>query len=218
MNLGDYQLIVFDWDGTLRDSIPTILACADSALAEHGLEADPEDVKKTVGLGLLQSVPQWSTGVDESNLSSIIERYSHHWRHGGHVLRLFPGAAELVERAATDGVDVTVATGKSRIGLDHDLEVSGLGSWIKSSRTPDECRPKPHGHMVTSLMEELRVSPEGTVVVGDTTHDLLMARDAGVDAVGVLTGAMQLEQLDEVATACVSSVGELLALYSPSGR
>ena len=213
MNLRPFDLVVFDWDGTLRDSIPTILACAKSALAEHDLEADPEDIKKTVGLGLVQSVPQWSPGVDESNLMSIIERYSHHWRHGGHVLQLFPGAAELVERIANAGALVTVATGKSRVGLDRDLELSGLGGWVKASRTPDECRPKPDGHMVTSLMDELGMTAEKTVVVGDTTHDLLMARDAGVTGVGVLAGAMDLTQLEGVATTCVGSVGDLLQAY-----
>lgn len=214
-----FDLIVFDWDGTLLDSAAAIVSAIQASCVDLGLPV-PEDARArhVIGLGLhdalRHAVPE--LGVDD--YPHMVERYRYHYLARDHELALFGGAAELIERLAGGGWQLAVATGKSRKGLDRALAHSGLGTFFQGTRCADECFSKPHPAMLEELMAELVVEPERTLMIGDTTHDLQMAQNARVGAVGVSYGAHPLEQLASVPSlACVDSMEALDSWLSQNG-
>ena len=133
-------------------------------------------------------------------------------------MALFPGVPELLDELRTGGHRLAVATGKSRRGLDHALQASGLSGYFVSSRCADETNPKPHPAMLLELMRELRLEAADLLMIGDTSHDLGMAKSAGVDAIAVTYGAHPGEALRALAPrACVSSVVELRRWLTANG-
>jgi phosphoglycolate phosphatase len=134
---------------------------------------------------LSQALP----GVPAREYQRIAERYRHHYLSQDHELSLFAGARELVEELADNGCLLGIATGKSRLGLNRALEASALKDFFHSTRCADECNSKPAPDMLLEIMEELGASPDQTLMIGDTTHDLQMARNAGVGALAVGYGA-----------------------------
>lgn len=144
--------------------------------------------------------------------AEFVTAYRLHFRAREDSMDLFPGVRELLERLRAGGWRLAVATGKSRRGLDRALEATGLGPYFAASRCADETNPKPHPAMLLELMEEIEVLREQVLMIGDTSHDLEMARSAGVDAVAVAYGAHPGEALRALAPrAVVASVGELQA-------
>ena len=209
-----FELIVFDWDGTIMDSIGTIVACARRSAEDLGYEPPPEaQVRDLVGLRLDTIARELFGPRGEAGQRRWIERYSHHWIHTFHRdLRPLPGALDTVEHLEKHEFLLAVATGKSRRGLDRDLHTTGLGPRFLATRTVDESPAKPSPQMLLELMQELGARPERTLMVGDTTHDIQMARNANVPSLGVLTGSHHRDQLIEAgAAACISSVAELPA-------
>lgn len=208
-----YELIVFDWDGTLMDSAAAIVrsiraACADLDLPDPG----EERARHVIGLGLADALQHAVPELPPARYPQMIERYRHHYLSRDHELVLFAGIGGLVGELAAAGHLLAVATGKSRIGLDRALQHSGLGSYFHSSRCADECFSKPHPQMLEELIAEFGVSPERTLMIGDTSHDLQMAGNAGVDALAVTYGAHSHEFLaGHAPLACLHSVGELSA-------
>jgi phosphoglycolate phosphatase len=127
-----------------------------------------------------------------------------------HELLLFEGAMDMIDELGAAGYALAVATGKTRKGLDRAFEVSGLGPRFHASRCADECRSKPHPQMLEELMDEFGVEPAATLMIGDTTHDLLMAKHAGVAALGVAYGAHPREALEaEAPLYCAGNVAQL---------
>lgn len=193
-----FRLIVFDWDGTLMDSIATIVACAVQA-AEDVDAADPGTaarIREAIGLGLDQTAQHVLPGSSEALRAAWVERYRHHWLNGFRDRPLlFPGVDAALERLAAEGYWLAVATGKSRSGLDRDLGGTGLAHRFLATRTVNESPSKPDPRMLLDILDELGVGRREALMVGDTTFDLDMAKNAGVDAVGVLTGSHQLERL-----------------------
>ncbi|MEW6293916.1 MAG: HAD-IA family hydrolase [Pseudomonadota bacterium] len=208
-----YELIVFDWDGTLMDSAAMIVDSVQSAARDLGLEPPPEErARHIIGLGLGDALRHALPDLPEDHYPELVERYRHHYLSRDHQLTLFAGAAALVRELAEHGFRLGVATGKSRKGLDRALAHSGLGTFFHGTRCADECHSKPHPQMIEELMDELAVAPEQTLMIGDTTHDLLMARNAGVDAVAVSYGAHPRTGLAEVNYRyCADSVADLQA-------
>lgn len=207
-----YRLLVFDWDGTLMDSIGSIVACAEAALAELGLAAVPvATIRSCVGLGMRDTVDRLSPGADEATARRLMEAYRHHWfstYRDQHVL--FPRAAATLAALADAGYLLAVATGKSRRGLDHDLATSDLGHRFHATRTADEARSKPHPQMLLDLLAELGARPAETLMIGDSRWDLEMAAGAGTPAVAVASGAHRREELAELAPlAILDEVGAL---------
>lgn len=142
----------------------------------------------------------------------MVERYRHHYLSGDHELALFEGTHALIESLHGQGYSLAVATGKSRKGLARALEFSGLGRFFHATRCADECFSKPHPAMLEELMDELGVARDVTLMIGDTTHDLQMARNAGVAGLAVSFGAHPVEQLlVEAPLACVHTPAELRA-------
>jgi phosphoglycolate phosphatase len=209
-----YRLVVFDWDGTLVDSIGSIVGCTREALADAGV-APPADevIRGAVGLGLTDTFERFYPQVDAALRERILDRYRHHWIATWHARHdPFPAAVATLETLAEAGVLLAVATAKSRRGLVRDFERTGLGRWFAATRTVDECPPKPSPAMLLELMEELGAGPRETLMVGDSRWDLEMARNAGIDAVGVLGGAHPHAELADCGPlACLPGVAALRA-------
>lgn len=193
-----YRLIVFDWDGTLMDSISTIVACAVRA-AEDVDAADAGTamrIRDAIGLGLDQTASQVLPGSTEALRAAWVERYRHHWLNGFRDRPLlFPGVEAALETLANEGYWLAVATGKSRNGLDRDLDGTGLGHRFLTTRTVNESPGKPDPRMLLDILDELGVGRREALMVGDTTFDLDMAKNAGVASVGVLSGSHSRERL-----------------------
>lgn len=207
-----HDLLVFDWDGTLMDSIATIVACARASHLDLDQEPPPDErVRALVGLRLDLIARDLLPGADAALHVAWIERYRHHWIHTFHEhLELLAGARETIETLTDSGYLLAVATGKSRRGLDRDLEATGLGPRFLASRTVDESPSKPSPGMLLELMDELGVRPERTLMIGDTSHDAEMARNAGVAAVGVLTGSHDRATLEDCGVVtCLDRVADL---------
>lgn len=206
-----YDLIVFDWDGTLLDSPGAIVACIQAACRDLGIEPPDDDAARhVIGLGLHDALSTALPRLDPSEYFRVAERYRHHFLSIDEQLNLFAGASELIGKLHGAGLLLGVATGKSRRGLERALATSGLGALFHGTRCADETHPKPHPAMLEEIMEELGAAAERTLMVGDTTHDLLMARSAGVDALAVSFGAHSRENLlAERPCACLDSFAEL---------
>lgn len=207
-----YRLLIFDWDGTLLDSIGAIVGCTRAALDELGLDGvDDADIRAVIGLGLRETVETMAPGCDEETFWSIVNAYRRHWL-GGWDSRpvLFDGVEELLTGLARDGHVLAVATAKGRKGLDNDLARTGLGHLFETSRTVDESPSKPNPGMILEILDETGVTADDCLMIGDTLHDLRMAANAGVAAVGVATGSGDPESLlASPALACLGSVIEL---------
>jgi phosphoglycolate phosphatase len=148
-------------------------------------------------------------GLPAERIPEFVERYREHFRAREHQMDLFAGMRELLELLQAKRI-LGIATGKSRRGLDRSLEATGLKPYFRASRCADETNPKPHPAMLLELMGELGVAPEAALMIGDTSHDLEMARAAGVDALAVTYGAHAEEGLRSChPRACVASVAEL---------
>lgn len=206
-----FELLVFDWDGTLMDSAAAIVTAIQSACRDLDLP-EPSDAlaRHVIGLGLEDAMKLAVPELEPSAYPRMAERYRHHYLLRDHELILFGGIRELIQELEEAGHYLAVATGKSRMGLSRALEVSGLGPYFHATRCADECFSKPHPQMLEELMEELGVAPGETVMIGDTTHDLLMATNAGVASLAVSYGAHEADVLSACSPlATFSRVDEL---------
>jgi len=206
-----YELLVFDWDGTLMDSAGAIVACVQKAACDLDLAPPSEAVARhVIGLGLGEALRYALPELPEERHAELADRYRHHYLARDEELRLFAGARELLDELRASGRRLAVATGKSRHGLERAMAASGLGPLFDATRCADECFSKPHPQMLLELMAECAVPAELTLMIGDTTHDVLMASNAGVDALAVSYGAHEADALAAAAPrACVHSVAEL---------
>jgi phosphoglycolate phosphatase len=208
-----FELIVFDWDGTLMDSAGAIVACIQAAAIDMGFPPPADErARHVIGLGLHEALRYALPDLEEGRHVELADRYRHHYLSQDNELTLFDGADALVRGLAVAGFTLAVATGKSRKGLDRAMAVSGLGDCFHASRCADECHSKPHPQMLEELMAEFGVPPSLTLMIGDTTHDLEMARNAGVASLAVSYGAHDRDALAAlVPLHCVESVAELTA-------
>jgi phosphoglycolate phosphatase len=208
-----YDLIVFDWDGTVMDSTAVIAGSIQAACRDLGLTVpDDEAARHVIGLGLSQALRYAVPDAPESMYELLVARYRHHFLAQDQAIPLFCGAHETIAELHGAGYWLGVATGKSRAGLDRALESTGLKKYFHATRTADQTFSKPHPAMLLELMDELAVDTERVLMVGDTTHDVLMAQNAKVDVVAVGYGAHPTEQLQELnPLALVGSFAELRA-------
>ena len=208
-----FELLIFDWDGTLIDSAGAIVACIQAAAQDLGLEV-PDDARArhVIGLGLRDALAYAMPALPESEYGRIAERYRHHFLARDADLPLFAGSRELLERLRARGHRLAIATGKSRAGLMRALEHQALAGIFEATRCADQCTPKPAPDMLLELMDELATTPDRTLMIGDTAHDLVMAANAGVAAVAVGYGAHPPEQLEALGPlALANSTAELAA-------
>jgi phosphoglycolate phosphatase len=215
-----YELIVFDWDGTLMDSAQEIITCFARASADLGITAPtPDEVKNVIGLGMQEALhilfPQITTDAERE---AVVERYRHHYFSADKVpSELFEGVFDLIQRLSRQGYMLAVATGKGRRGLDMVLERTGLGELFHYSRCVDEAHSKPHPQMLEDTMDFMGVTPEQTLMVGDSIYDLQMANNAKTASVGVCCGAHPRERLLECKpVACLETTAELFDWLHPA--
>lgn len=188
--MSGYELVIFDWDGTLMDSTGLIASCIQQSCRDMGLPVPPEsEAKWVIGLGFLQSVEHVAPGLDRERALALAESYRRHFVAREHEAPLYEGIPALLAELRGRDRRLAVATGKARRGLDRALASSGLGPFFEATRCADEGFPKPHPDMVLRLLDETGVAPDRALMIGDTTHDLELAANAGVDAVAVLYGA-----------------------------
>lgn len=207
-----FDLIVFDWDGTLLDSAAAIVHAIQASCRDLGLpEPSDERARYVIGLGLGDALRHAVPELSESDYPQMIARYRHHFLARDHELQLFDGVMRLIPELAARGRMLGVATGKSRAGLNRALAHTGLGAHFHATRCADECFSKPHPAMLEELMDELGVEPERTLMVGDTTHDLRMAKNAGVSGLAVSFGAHPVAALEaERPLACLHTPHDMV--------
>ena len=185
-----FDLIAFDWDGTLFDSTQIIVRCIQRAVADVGGTVPTDKAAAyVIGMALDEALAHAAPDVPRDKYPQLGERYRHYWRVHFDDLTLFDGVLAMLEDLKSRHHWLTVATGKSRRGLDEVLHSSQLHGVFDGSRTADETAGKPHPRMLQELMREFGADPERTLMVGDTTHDLQMALNAGCASVGVSYGA-----------------------------
>ena len=185
-----FDLIVFDWDGTLLDSTATIVASMQAAARDLGLPVpDVRAASHVIGLGLQDAMQRAMPDLDPKSYPRMVERYRYHYLSQDHSLTLFDGVRDMLSDLASQGYFLAVATGKSRVGLNRALNTAGLMSVFDATRCADETFSKPHPAMLHEITRELGQDLRRTVMIGDTTHDLQMASNAGAAAVGVHFGA-----------------------------
>ena len=208
------RLVVFDWDGTLLDSIGAIVECTYAMLDELGLpRIDEERVLGLIGSSLSNSVDALAPDAGEEIRTKVIETYRRLWfAEYHHRPVLIDGVEGVLERLVAREMFLAVATAKSRRGLAADLERTGLEAAFHASRTADESSPKPSPEMLLELLDELGVRAGEALMVGDSVHDVEMAHNAGVPVVAVASGAQSERALRRVGPLdCLASVVELLA-------
>ncbi len=185
-----YDLIAFDWDGTLFDSTALITRCIQEAVCDvGGAKPSDRDAAYVIGMGLMQALAHAAPDVPVERYPELGARYRHHYVAHQQDISLFDGVLPMLADLKARQHWLTVATGKSRQGLDHVLRAVELVGMFDGSRTADETAGKPHPRMLQELMSEFGVKPERTLMIGDTTHDLQMALNAGCHSVGVSYGA-----------------------------
>ena len=185
-----FDLIAFDWDGTLFDSTAIITRCIQEAVRDVGGTVPSDtDASYVIGMGLMAALAHAAPDVPREKYPLLGERYKHHYTVCQNDISLFKGVLPMLHTLKSRQHFLAVATGKSRRGLDETLAREELQGLFHASRTADETAGKPHPLMLQELMAELGVAPERLLMIGDTTHDLLMARNAGCPSVGVSYGA-----------------------------
>ncbi|MDA1107041.1 MAG: HAD-IA family hydrolase [Proteobacteria bacterium] len=209
-----FKLLVFDWDGTLMDSEAHIVHCMRHAIHDNGLPSKEDNaIRNIIGLGLGEALHTLFPEGDSRLHEALTQRYRHHFLSDSHSpSELFAGAEVTLSGLSDTGYLLAVATGKGRHGLDHVLEQTGLKKLFHASRCVDEAPSKPHPQMLFDLMDALDVTPDDTLMIGDTEYDMHMARNAGVPALGVSYGVHGRERLLQCgALDCLDAIHELPA-------
>jgi len=206
-----FDLIVFDWDGTLIDSAAVIVDCIQAACRDLGLPVpDDERAAHVIGLGLAEALAYAVPSLPPSGYRMLTERYRDHFLLRDPQIPLFSGTPAMLAELRERGHVLAIATGKSARGLARALETTGVAGYFAASRCADQCASKPAPDMLHELMQELDVRAEAALMIGDTVHDLQMAANAGVAAVAVSHGAHAREKLVALdPVACLDSTEEL---------
>ena len=206
-----FDLIVFDWDGTLFDSTALITRCIQAACADVGAAVPSErDASYVIGMGLVEALQHAAPGLPRERYGELGNRYRHHYFARQHEIVLFDGTLAMLQALKARHHWLGVATGKSRRGLDEALNSVQLKDLFDGTRTADETASKPDPQMLLELMREFGVEPERTLMIGDTTHDLQLALNAGTPRVGVGYGAHESDTFEAFAPLHVAhSVSDL---------
>ncbi len=207
-----YELLVFDWDGTLMDSESRIVNCMRAAIMDLGL-ALPADscISNIIGLGLKEAICMLFPAADETMVKELTARYRHHFIFENSTpMPLFSGAKELLHALKAEGYLLAVATGKGRPGLDKALSNTGLDEVFHVTRCADEAFSKPHPDMLLQILDELGVQAADALMIGDTEYDMQMANSAGTAALAVSYGVHSMERLlQHEPEGCLAAISEV---------
>lgn len=197
MNAQRYQLIIFDWDGTLMDSAAKIVHCFERAFAAAGA-GYPGDaaVRRIIGLGLAEAVAALMPAADVAARTAVTENYRQNFLAlDSESMSLFPGVREGLSALTAQGLLLAIATGKSRRGLDRVLGHTGLGDFFIASRCADEAFSKPHPRMLEDILDRTGMTAAQALMIGDTTYDMLMAKAANMAGLAVSYGVHARDEL-----------------------
>ncbi len=215
-----YQLLVFDWDGTLMDSESRIVTCMQAAARDAGVEVPTAAAARDIiGLGMAEAVEQLFGRPSADLAEAIIDHYRRHWLSDSlPPAPLFDGARDLLARLDAAGYLLAVATGKSRRGLDHVLAETRLAGHFVTTRCADEAFSKPHPQMLLDILERTGMTADQTLMIGDTEYDMAMAANAGAHSVGVSHGVHAPDRLlRSGARACFAHLNELSCWLDQAG-
>ena len=207
-----FQLLVFDWDGTLMDSEARIVACMRAAVADLGLAPLAHaKMSNVIGLGLQEAIDTLFPGSDSDFARDFVARYRHHFLgHEPTPSELFPGTYETLATLHEAGYWLAVATGKGRRGLDQALADTGCDRFFHVTRCADEAASKPHPEMLLDILETLGIDPEASLMIGDTEYDMQMARNAATHSLAVSYGVHAVDRLlQHGPLGCLNDIREL---------
>ncbi|MCB1734194.1 MAG: HAD-IA family hydrolase [Gammaproteobacteria bacterium] len=214
------KLIVFDWDGTLVDSEHRIVTAMQDAIRDAGLPPLPTDtLKNVIGLGLGIAIETLLPDCDRAVHQAVADAYRHHFLAADKHAVSFPDAGPVLKTLADRDYFLGVATGKSRHGLDRDLDETGFKTYFHATRCADETHSKPHPQMLFDVMERVGVEAHETLMIGDTEYDLQMARNAGAASVGVAYGVHEPDRLHRHDPLIIlDRLGDLIPFLDRSGH
>ncbi|MDF0377039.1 HAD-IA family hydrolase [Methylophilus sp. YYY-1] len=193
-----FDLIVWDWDGTIADSTGLISQALIKAAEQAGLPGLTEArARSIIGLGLRESIEVLFGDIPEFQAQALVANYNRNYYNNENNIVLFEGIAETIIAIDRKGCKQAVATGKGRRGLNTALQQSGLARCFNATKTVDECFSKPHPQMLDALMDELVVMPERTLMIGDSQYDMQMGKNAGVITAAVSYGSQTAEHLQQ---------------------
>ncbi|MGH1470203.1 MAG: HAD-IA family hydrolase [Cellvibrionaceae bacterium] len=209
------MLYIFDWDGTLCDSLNKIVTCTQLAAEEMGMEKPTDDaVKNIIGLSLPKAIDRVFPGITESELKQLLEIYSKYFRADkANVMDFYPGVRSTLDSLLEAGHHIAVATGKSRQGLDRVFTDLDMVDYFHGSRCADETKSKPHPLMLEELLDEFGVDAQDAIMIGDTEYDMDMAKQIDMPRIAVSYGAHAIERLvpfDPIL--CVDQIDQILTL------
>lgn len=213
-----YKLIIFDWDGTLMDSVERIVSSMQSAAKIVGLTIPTaHDVKQIIGLSIEEALRLLFSGVTDKQIEAMRLQYKYQYIDGDNTpTPLFDNAMNLLEVLKQDNKYLAVATGKGRDGLNRVLDVSATGDYFHTTRCAGEMPSKPDPEMLNSILAELDIAAHEAIMIGDTSHDLKMAQNAGIASIGVTYGVHSKQVLEQYAPiAVVNSLTELQHVLLP---
>ena len=195
--MNKYNLLVFDWDGTLMDSKAQIVNCMQTAITELCFESRTDkQISDIIGLGLEEAILALYPGLDAKSVKHAANTYREHYLFKDKTPSpLFTGVPEVLTRLRESGYDLAVATGKSRRGLEKGLSETGLHEYFHVTRCADETRSKPHPQMLEEILVDLNTHSSKALMIGDSVYDLQLASNARVDGFAVSYGVHGLLQL-----------------------
>jgi len=207
-----YQLLIFDWDGTLMDSEARIVACAQAAAQDISIEVPTDaSVRNIIGLGLKEAFDVLFPEHDEKTMARFVEQYRHHFLHVDETpSALFAGVQHMLDCLQEMDFLLAIATGKGRPGLNLVLEETQLGSYFQATRTADETFSKPNPEMLYQILNELGIEAQNALMIGDTEYDLQMASNARMPSLAVSYGVHEVERLKRHnPVACVDDIEQM---------
>jgi phosphoglycolate phosphatase len=211
----DYKLVIFDWDGTLMDSVDRIVSSMQSAAKTVGLDVPSnDDVKQIIGLSLTVALEKLFISITKEQIEAMVVQYKYQYLEGDNTpTPLFDNALSLLTELQQKSKILAVATGKGREGLNRVLQVSETSHFFHTTRCAGEMPSKPDPTMLNSILEELDISPDEAIMIGDTSHDLGMAQNAKIDSIGVTFGVHDTQVLKQYEPkAIVHSLYELKSI------
>lgn len=211
-----FELIIFDWDGTLIDSEANIVCCMQTAMADLGFPVRPaEDIRNIIGLGLQESLMTLYPGSDVEFHAKLVDRYRYHFLTSD-PSQPFEGIDSVLKQLLDQQYLLAVATGKGRLGLKRALDHTGYGRLFHATRCADETRSKPHPQMLMEILDELGVEPDKALMIGDTEYDLMMAKNANVASLAVCYGVHEKQRLLQCEPlSCVESMYDIFQYLNP---
>ncbi|HHJ35605.1 MAG TPA: HAD-IIIA family hydrolase [Gammaproteobacteria bacterium] len=218
MTIKQYPLLVFDWDGTLVDSIERIVTSLQFASQKiFDIEVSETQAKDVIGLGLVEAIqklhPERNAGQDATELDLVADAYRQHYLYDNTVpAPLFPGVKRLLNELRDKGYTLAISTGKSRAGLEQSIDEHDVSDYFATTRCAGENKSKPHPEMLHEIMHQLHFSAAQALMIGDSEHDMKMANNANMRCVGITHGVHDAKTLAEYnPLVCLSDIAELSA-------